>query len=520
MEIIREDIQCLRIKNHAESQVTFDVDFNVPDTKPDVGRIIQSKGEVQLPEVRVSEDHVYIKGSLTADVLYVDEDYGKVSSLTARLPVDETINLEGIVNGDKICVHWELEDLSIHLIHSRKMNIKAIVTFEANVEDLKGIRLPTGVKDPEISMQKKNIEILNLAVHKKDTLRIRDEITLAANRPDIDHLIWNHMEIRGLDLKPGENAIQVKGEISVFVLYEGTDAGRPIQWLEYSLPFQKEAECSGCREDLIPNIQVSVLSKSIEVKPDADGEERILQVDVVLEMDMKLYREEKYDLLMDVYTPSKECVLQTRPEVLEKLRIRNDSRCRINERIDLKESKGKVLQVCHTLGRVKVDKETLVKDGIQVEGIVQMKILYITGDDEMPFYSMEAVLPFRHVAEARGITEEDQYYLKTELEQLTTTMTESSQLEVRASIRLNTLVLKPQKIELLEQVTEEPLDMEKIRNMPGITVYYMKPGDTLWEVARKYHTTVQEICEQNMLGEREPETGTPLILVKPYNLCG
>jgi len=43
--------------------------------------------------------------------------------------MEETLNLDGIVNGDKMCLKWEIEDLSIHIIHSRKMNIKAVVTF-------------------------------------------------------------------------------------------------------------------------------------------------------------------------------------------------------------------------------------------------------------------------------------------------------------------------------------------------------------------------------------------------------
>ncbi len=46
-------------------------------------------------------------------------------------------------------------------------------------------------------------------------------------------------------------------------------------------------------EELIPDIEVSVMHQSLEVKPDADGEERILVSDVVLELDMKFFREEE-----------------------------------------------------------------------------------------------------------------------------------------------------------------------------------------------------------------------------------
>ena len=36
MELKKESIQMLRIKNKAAAQATFDEDYNVPDVKPDI----------------------------------------------------------------------------------------------------------------------------------------------------------------------------------------------------------------------------------------------------------------------------------------------------------------------------------------------------------------------------------------------------------------------------------------------------------------------------------------------------
>lgn len=151
-----------------------------------------------------------------------------------------------------------------------------------------------------------------------------------------------------------------------------------------------------------------------------DGEERKLQADVVLELDMKLYQEEDHEVIMDVYTPFRQCMPKGRKEILESLLVRNFSRCRIADRIEVKETQGKILQICHSQGKIKIDKIQIVKDGILAEGIVRLKVLYIVENDEMPFYSMEAMLPFSHVVEAKGITENSVYYLHTELEQLST----------------------------------------------------------------------------------------------------
>ena len=514
MELKKEDIQVLRTKSKAASQVTFDVDYNVPDVKPDVGRMIQNKAEMTMDEVRLNDGHAFLKGRLQADILYVGEEDGRVYSLSASLPMEETLNLDGIVNGDKLCLKWEIEDLSIHIIHSRKMNIKAVVTFYASVDELIGIRLPEALDDDSVSVQKKQMQLLSLAIHKKDTLRLKEEITLVSNKPNIAELLWYTIEVRGLDLRPEENMVRAKGELFVFALYIGDDEKGSLQWLEYSLPFNGEVECEGCTSEMIPNLDAAVINQSLEVKPDADGEERLLQADVVLELDMKLYREEIHDVIMDVYSPYKQCIPKGHEEELESLLIRNFSRCRLSDRIEVKETQGKILQICHSQGTVKVDKMMIVKDGIQAEGIIRLKVLYVVDNDEMPFYSMEAMIPFSHVVEARGITEDSVYYLHTDLEQLSTTMADSNEIEIRATIGLNVLVIQNQKEMILEKVEEQPLDQEKIRSMPGITVYIVKPGDTLWNIAKKFYTTVEEICSMNDLGEEKISAGQPLMLVK------
>ncbi len=109
---------------------------------------------------------------------------------------------------------------------------------------------------------------------------------------------------------------------------------------------------------------------------------------------MKFFREEEYDLITDVYTPIRECVPEGKNEVLERLLVRNFSRCRISDRIQVKETQGKVLQLCHSQGKVKIDKTRIVENGVQADGVVMLKILYIIGNDDMPFYSMEAMIPF------------------------------------------------------------------------------------------------------------------------------
>lgn len=476
--------------------------------------MIQSKGDMVMDEVRLSDGRAFLRGNLNVDLLYVGEDEGEIYSLSAKLPMEEIINLEGIAGGDKMCLKWEIEDLSLYVIHSRKLNIKAIVTFYAVVDEPTEIRLPISVGDESVSVRKKKVCLMSLHVHKKDTMRVKEDIQLVSNRPNIRELLWHTIEARGIDLRPEDNVVKVKGELAIFVLYAGDDEGNPLQWMEYSLPFGGEVECPECRDELIPNIEVSMIHQGIEVKPDSDGEERIFQADVVLELDMKMYKEEEHDIVLDVYTPLKECVIHGKKEILDSLLVRNSSKCRLTDRVEVKETQGKVLQICHSMGRIKIDKSAIVEDGILVEGIVLLKVLYIIGNDDMPFYSMETMIPFTHVAEARGITKECTYFLQTDMEQLSTTMVDSNELEVKATVGINVLVLNSREEMIIEKVEEQPLDRNKIQNMPGITVYMTGEGDTMWDIAKRFYTTVDEICRINELEGDEVKPGQPLLLVK------
>ena len=190
--------------------------FNVPDAKPDAGRLIQNKGRIIMDDVRLTDGKGILTGNLQVDILYVGEERGIVSSLTAKLPFEETLNLKNIINGDKMCLKWEIEDLTIRLIHSRKLNIKALVTFCATVDETEQIRLPVALDAEEVSVRKKQVPFLGLTVHKKDTLRIKDEYTIASNRPDIASLIWYTMDVRGTGSEAGGKCGKGKGRAVCF----------------------------------------------------------------------------------------------------------------------------------------------------------------------------------------------------------------------------------------------------------------------------------------------------------------
>ena len=93
-------------------------------------------------------------------------------------------------------------------------------------------------------------------------------------------------------------------------------------------------------------------------------------------------------------------------------------------------------------------------------------------------------------------------------------MIDSNEIEVKAVINLNAVVLARQEEEIIDEIREEDLDMEKLQSMPGIVCYLVQPGDTLWDIAKRFYTTVEEIQKINDLKGETINPMDSLLLVK------
>lgn len=520
MELMKKNIHMNRWKGNAATQITLDDDFIVPDTLDDMAQVILDTGDIQIESVKNQGEKVAVKGKLSFQILYRKAE-GGLQTLGGVIAFEEQINVPDLDEKDYIGVNWELDDLNASMINSRKLSVKSIVTLEVRIETLydaqaaSDVNLEASMTDGNVQVEtlKREVDVAAIAVRRKDTYRIKEDISLAGNKPNIDQILWNELRLRGVSSKPLDGQVHVEGELMVFVIYAGEGEEIPMQWLEESIPFSGEVDLPEAVEEMIPVIQVRLIHKELEAKPDYDGEMRELEIDAVLELDMKLYEEQQVDLLSDMYSTNRELVLQTGEVCFDKLLTRNMGKCKVAEKISIRQE-DRVLQICHNDGTVKID-EVEIKDGaLYIEGVLEVHLLYLTADDTEPIKSATELIPFQYMAETPGITQNSVYQLNTGIEQLTAVMLGNDMVEIKAVIALDILVLQPVSEPVITNAAVEPMDVQKLQKLPGIVGYIVQPGDTLWNIAKKFHTTVDNIMAANGLSDSTISPGDSLILVK------
>lgn len=516
MELAKKYIHMNREKGKAVTQITLDDDFNVPDMKPDLIRIILDKGELKLDETTITQDHVWIKGVLKFSLLYrSDQEEGKINSMNGEIPFQESLAIDGANEYDTAKMKWEMEDLSIGIINSRKLSVKALVVLKAVIDEIYDEEIVTGVeREGGVQVLEQSLSAMQLFLAKKDTFRFKEEIVLPSNKPNIRQILWKSVQLRGVEMRLAENQMNIKGEALVFVLYEGEDEEEHLQWMENALPFSGFIDCNGSSDDMVCDVSYDIAGVELEAKPDYDGEERMLHLELVLDMDIQIFTEEEDRIVADLYAVNEKLTPIYEDAVFEKLLLRNDSKCKIVEKMNIDKNQEAILQICASEGNAVAEQVEIVEGGIQVEGTLQVNILYVTADDRMPVASMKDILPFHYLIEVPGIHESCRYHLQTGIDQLTTVMTDSSQVEVKAVLNLNCVVFEQQNIRKLTEVEQEPLNMEVLQESPGIVGYIVKEGDRLWDIAKDNFTTISEIVKTNQLSSEQIKGGDKILIIK------
>ena len=502
-------------KGSAQIQITFDEDYNLPDYKPDISSLITKKGTVLVEETKVAKGYVLIKGMLKFQALYrAEQNSLGFCSTAGSLVFQEKVFLDAAEEFDTASVACELEDLSIHITNSRKLSVRGLVQVNVVLSDFSTALMPCRCEDKEnAQILIRNVDCLQLAAGGKDQCRVHEEVELPANRLNIQDVIWSDLRLESVQCTSMGGWMQIKGELSVFCLYQG-EPGIRLEWYEGRLPIVCKMEVEKAEPDSICYVKISDAEWNLQVQADLEGENRVLAVDGVIKCQYRIYREMHTEMIQDIYALDKKLLPVTEPLLLERMLVKNDSRCKVSDTIRLEQGQKDILQILNCTGEVQVDHQEVVEDGIWLEGIVQANILYMTQDDTGFVDAAEGVLPFQYKIEAPGIHENCRYELDKELNMISVMMRNSNTLELQALLDFHVMVFEGELLENITDVKEEPAEMKTLLSLPGITGVRVKNGDTLWSIAKANHTTCETI-RQNNTGVEEPlKQGQILLLLK------
>lgn len=513
MELVKKMIRTKRCGKVITDQFYVEDDYNVPDAKADVSRIIMGDGEIKIEEMKRVENYLRVTGKLKFTVLYVaDEGERGLSFVESAIPFEEMVYIDG-GDGKEYVMHNQRVEFHASMIHSRKLSIKALVELSVGEEEERDEEVTVDVGSAnQIYKRMQTAEVLKLHTGKKDIYRIKEQMNIPGTKENIQNLLWSDVTSRKLDSRLESDSLLLRGELLVFCFYESQDG--KVDWVEQTVPYEGRVECCGAEESMYHHIYPALSDVSIDVRMDEDGEMRALGVEGTLELRMAVYEEETMEILSDAYSVEQECRLETKEMNFEEMIFQNHSKCKVVEELNLPELKDDILQICHSSGKVQIEHMEQTEEGFQIEGVLHLNFLYVKENDAVPFDTWQGMVPFSYMIESKGKGEELKFDISHSLEQLSVSLLGSGEVEVKAVIAFYSFFRRNKNLNVITGMTFEPFDAEETAKRPGMIGYSVREGDTLWDLAKRYHTTVEGIMEVNELSAENVKQGDKILILK------
>lgn len=502
LELDTRNIQINEPLKAANVRTVVDTDIIVPDSKPDVLNILQVNAISSVTEKYVQRDNITVSGIIDYTILYSgDEEKVHVKSINFRTPFSQQIEVQGVESDMFNYIKSEVRHIEYHIQNSRKINIKSVVSLDTSVIDSVVAPVISGISsDSSIPVKNDVIRAFNLSVLSENSFEVEDIIKVPGANPNIDDILKSDIRLDSSDMKIVNNKVVAKGSVVVNTLYTCDD---DIYYMENEIPFTEVMDVEGITSDMHSEIEYSVTSASFELEQNENGENSGIYVKISVSSLIRAYEDEQFDVVSDVYSPDYELSVSKKSININEIIDTSNASCTVNDTISLNPGMPSMVKIYNFISSPYIEKAYIEDGSAVVDGYISTQLLYLSDNDQSPVYCMKKNVPFSHRCAVSGDTSGAKVNATVHAEHSGYTFTSPKDADVRIALRINVNVVKEQKTEVITDINvneDAPIDKT---SQPGIVIYFAEESDTLWDIAKKYHTTISEIASVNKIDENE-----------------
>lgn len=495
IELSEEKINIYKPLNGFIVKAVVDSDVIVPDVKPDVQRILQANAVASVNEKFVQKDMITVSGFVDYTVLYLSENEDKINTIRTKCPFTHRIEIEGT---DEDCMNYVICDIShvefgVH--NSRKINLKSVICFETDVVGNSTFNAVSSISSSvNIPHKNKNIKFLNMSVCNTSNFLINDEINLSATEKEIEIIKIDH-KICPKETKCMNDKVVIKGELNAEILYLEDGV---ITHLNGDIPFTEVFDVDGLTPQMHTMVKYNLTSSDFEVLSTDQGS--VLSYEGTVEAVIKGYEEKNYDLITDVYSPDYKLSISKADVDCVELKDSIVKSFSVNENV-LVEDTYEIEKIYNFSAKPFIDNVSC-HDGFCIfNGYSQVKFLYSDVENTDRINGLNTKIPFSLKVESSYINGNTIANYTIRVLHSGFVLKSGKDIEVRMVIELESVFYDELKHNVLSGISfDEDAKINK-KAQSGITIYYADEKEELWDIAKRYNTTVDEILTLNNLDE-------------------
>ena len=501
LELRQQTVRCWETVCRTAWEQEETAETIVPDACPDIWQVLDGSGTLLIQRKEPQEGRAELAGLLRVNVLYQPEgEESGIRAMEVTVPFSASPELAGCTRRAVLRAEPRVLSVDVHLLNPRKILVR--VAWQLGLEVLvpQALVLPSGAADTEsYAIQQRTgryVSVPTVAVVEK-RFAYSDALALPSGRPDVAELLRTRVGASCGDARIVGSKLMCKGEAVLWLLCRGEDG--TVFPVDFRLPWSQLLDLGD--EDGEGDGDVALLFSDAKVLPDEDR--RSFQVELELQAQALVRRPVEAAVLEDLYSTDHELepTWADRPAV--RLLGQGEEQEAARAMLDAGDTE-EVLDAELRLGRlVRSQEGTDTVFTQEAEAVVLCRSV-----DGPVCLRRPVTVTHRLSGQLAG-----DCCCRTELLRDAMAASSGVGVELTAPVGFRWAALH----EDAERVVESAaLGEERTvpEDAPSVVLRAVRPGQTLWELAKEAATTPGALMERNGLTTEELTPGQLLMIAK------
>lgn len=482
----KETLNVNKVICEKREMINIQGDMIVPDSKPDILNTITTSGNACIYKKEVMDGKIRLDGNILIYIMYLaDGSTDNIRGLNTGLDFSETINIPELETGMNVDVLPKIKFIECKVLNGRKIGIKVTLEVSMKVYSKESVEIVTGLNDENIQVLSQNMKVNSLLGDGATKAFVKENVAIPST-DNLAEILNMQISLVDKDIKISYNKVLAKSEVEIKMAYL-TEDGR-ICKTEARLPIVGFIDMPNIKEENI--CETSYMTRNILVKPNAI-EEHSVYIELEVEISCMAYEEREIRTIQDMYCPGQKMDFnRTMVNTINDKQCKR-SICNIREKVNVPElENGTIVDV--GINPI-INKENRLNGKVVFEGEIELNFIF-TDNSAVGVNSKKVNVPFEQTVD--GIPENCKTDTNIEVNSQEF-LNQAGVVSVNLDLNFETNSYRSAAIPVINDISAQ--DEEDMQDY-SVIIYVVKAGDTLWKIAKRFGSTVDDIVRVNGIG--------------------
>lgn len=509
LKTIKQNIAVNRVILNRTIEQNIDADMILPDYYLPISKILKCKATPRVSSVGINGQTLSLDGDVTVCVIYVSSE-NTVCGFEQSIPFSRSFEIEEDAEGSVGDCIVKCEYINCRAINERKLDVRGAVAIEAKVIKKDSKQALTDLEGGNIVLKRCFAPATTPVSSAEKSLLIEEDMELGNGQPMIANIIRYDAKAVNKECRIISGKVVVKGEMNVSVLYSAEGVLKP-QIFNGTIPYSQIIDIENVGENCECACRVCVAQLEVKPRTSATGESKKISLFAKLRFNASVSCENDLQVITDAYSTKYEADIIRTDIEFEKLKNNVSDSLIIKKKIEIGVSDIVAVNDIWCDSDIAFSK---LQDGeLIIGGNVGISML-LSNADEAPIYK-ETQTDFEYRCKADGLGERIRCDCFSAVTKISYNISNSSCVEVTLQLSVSADVYNISKIPVITEITVDKDKTKESLTDNALMIYFADSGEKIWDIARKYNSSPEEICEINSIeGEKLLAGKTLLIPIK------